>query len=158
MKIFEKSEKSPKNLRFYINAVLTYLLIATIVFSAVSFAGYASKAIGSDSARVAKFDVSVAAAQSNEDIELDLSEDSPSGTYAFTVTNNSEVAVNYTIVVSGCPEGVEISVDDSHSLETPRTLAIGAVHNRTLTFTPADDAEGVDPTSVSISIVAEQID
>ena len=81
---------------------LIYLLIVTATVTGVSLSRYSTSSGGSDSARVAKFDVVISHVEwsedENNDIFLVLT---PGGTrnYVFTVTNNSEVAVRARLII-----------------------------------------------------------
>ena len=115
MKLFKQENEGRK--KFPINAILTYVLIATIAFSAISFASYASQASGSDSARVAK--VNVVTAPTFEDgaavtpIECKVTEGEENNAKVdFTISNNdSEVSLKYSVIVESSvaiPECVSV--------------------------------------------------
>lgn len=129
MKLFKQENEGRK--KFPINAILTYVLIATIAFSAISFASYASQASGSDSARVAK--VNVVTAPTFEDgaavtpIECKVTEGEENNAKVdFTISNNdSEVSLKYSVIVESSvaiPECVSVKLKyDSATFEPTST-------------------------------------
>jgi len=151
-------------------AVLLMLVLLSTAAVTGRFARYISSSSGSDSARVAKFDVAVS----------DIAFNNGDGTYTFTVTNNSEVTVGYSIVVQMHPKltatvGAETKKTDSW--DNPVTfendgwkLAPGAVaQDLTVTFAPDTWRGLTDPDTnygaqetveldFAVSVTAEQID
>ena len=88
--------KTKLNIPMCAAAVLLFLTLLSIHLTSGLFARYTTTVTASDSARVAKFDVDVTA--DINDITVDCAQ-SDSGTFILTVTNNSEVAVNYVIKI-----------------------------------------------------------
>lgn len=161
MKLFRyhgkhERKKAP---RLPLSAYLSYLLVATFLFTGVSFSKFATTASGSDRARVAGFRVTVSGQQASaEDIELSVGDESSSGTYTFTVNNGSEVTVRYQLILENLPAGVVAVVSDGNALSTFRTLAPQNQEELTLTFTAAVDATAVDDQTVTVRVYAEQVD
>ncbi len=92
-----------------IKCIVMYILIAILVlvdiFMCFTLAKYIAKGNpAGDSARVAKFDVSITDTNGNaltdENLEMDLGKSLDPATYDFKVENNSEVAVEYTLVLT----------------------------------------------------------
>ena len=158
------------NIPMFAALILLLLTMVTTHMTSGLYARYTASATGSDSARVAKFDVAVS----------DIAFNNGDGTYTFTVTNNSEVTVGYSIVVQMHPKltatvGAETKKTDSW--DNPVTfendgwkLAPGAVaQNLTVTFaldtwrglTDPDTNYGEQETvelEFAVSVTAEQID
>lgn len=111
-------------------AVLLCMVLGSFYLMGGMFARYATTGTGSDSARVAKFDVKVTG---SEDVTVDCAESSE-GTYKITISNESEVAVTYDIDVT-----YNAVVGVTHKLEQEfGTLAVGATNAENpgvLTFT-----------------------
>lgn len=164
--------KGKAKLNIPICAALALLLLTVISFHLTSglFARYRAMSSSSDSARVARFDV---------DATVQAKEGS-TDTFTVAVTNHSEVAVKYSIVVhldaaldaevSG--DGVEKHVSDEKTEITfthdDWALAPnGAAASHTLTFSVTDwtfvTKEGIGNSATkesafTVDIVAEQID
>lgn len=128
MKRRGKYEKKAK-FRLPLSAYLTYLLVATLMFTSVSFSKYATTASGSDSARVACWVADITGNEKSGNRTLDGVGEGMSGgqnnldsfLYEVTVTNVKddlvcEVSMDYTIYVEldeGVPKDlVDITVDD----------------------------------------------
>lgn len=110
------------------------LLLCLVMVSAYMTSGllarYTTSAQASDTARVAKFDVQVTGTPQNVEINASVSS---SGVYHITITNQSEVAVQYTLAVSDI-SAVHATFDQSSG-----TLAPGADPiSRTLTLEVTD--------------------
>lgn len=158
------------NIPMFAALILLLLTMVTTHMTSGLYARYTASATGSDSARVAKFDVIVSEGVFNNG----------DGTYTFTVTNNSEVTVGYSIVVQMHPKltatvGAETKKTDSW--DNPVTfendgwkLAPGAVaQDLTVTFAPDSWRGLTDPNTnngaqetveleFAVSVTAEQID
>lgn len=92
-------------------SLLCFVLISTYMMSGL-YARYTSSGSGDDTARVAKFDVSYAW-EGEVDIKV---QNSLEGSYTFSVTNNSEVAVRYSLYLNfdtAFPEYLTVKVDDT---------------------------------------------
>ena len=117
-------EKRKINIPMLLAIVLFYLTVLSTHLTGGLFARYVTKADGTDSARVAKFDV-----QTTGD----------SGDYALLVENKSEVAISYTITVEVNPIdfGIIVTLEDTELNTNSAT---------TLTVTPPPLAPGKDAT------------
>lgn len=76
--------------------ILFILTLISMHLTSGLFARYTVTATGSDTARVAKFDVQAGV---GENITMDCTLGTDPGKYSITVKNNSEVAVRYSITV-----------------------------------------------------------
>ena len=123
--------------------LLCMTLFSTSMLSGL-YAKYIAKNNGEDSARVAKFDVT---AEWSEDVTVNASLGQTNGTYNFTVTNNSEVAITYDLVITfpgGIPDYLQTSLHDKVAAKSGNTITFSKVASlapatadtqRTLTFT-----------------------
>ncbi len=162
---------------FYV--ALSVLCVTLVSFSLTGglFAKYTSSVSGSDSARVAKYDVSV-----SEISPIALNSYDPDALVSeclFTVTSNSEVSIRYDIVVDfgmALPDFVSFKIDGrTGAADTANTeftfedmgeFILGAegytgkkTHTLTFEVEPAHHEDGnVLLENVALRIVAEQID
>lgn len=159
---------------------LCYLLVAVLAFTGASVAGYKTESSGDDSARVARFEVTAAPA-GGQSTAFTLNSTTKSGNYSFTVTNNSETAVSYDVVVTvpdgkTMPNGVTVSLKNAAGNDVSRKdgetgsteytfpnagrfeAASPAEQTLTLTFTAGDGASSGSVNGISVDVVATQID
>lgn len=157
-------DKLRNKIRLSKPALLSCLLIAALLLSCVSLARYIALSSERTSARVAKFSVSAVKMNGQEDIiPLDAME-SNNGTYTFTVYNDSEVSVNYSIVIRDLPDGVDVAIDGERlnvenktATTAAKELEISQTHTCTLSFTALESvAEGMY--DISLQVLFEQID
>lgn len=159
-------KETKKHKRFPVGACLVYLLLICTLFAGISFSRYATTSAGGDSARVAKFSVT-AEADSTNPADIALSAENTSGTYKFTVTNDSEVLVKYSVIVSGVPNGVTVKLNEG-TAQTPASgeltlageqITFGGTKDAELTFALAENVtENVDLTEVTVNVLVEQVD
>ena len=147
---------------------LVFLLVVTLAVG-TSIARYSSSASGDAAARVALFNMAADPAAGQADtIDLKAGYDTSSGTYRFTVTNNSEVLVQYGITAENVPANVKVTAQQGTNTQTitstggemtfaAKELAMGAADDWTLTFQALDDAAAVSQ-QVTIKIHTEQVD
>lgn len=156
---------------------LCYLLVAVLAFTGASVAGYKTENSGDDSARVARFNIEAAQAD-GQGTAFKLDATHLSDSYRFTVTNGSETAVSYDVVVKvpgGMPGGVTVSLTNAAgdvSRETGETgntvytfpnagkfeAASPAEQTLTLTFAAGTGASSGSVSGISVDVVATQID
>lgn len=121
-----------------------YLLVATVVFTGVTFSSYISTTSGQDSARVAKFDIKGSGTQAIE-IAAGAMIPGDSFTKQFTIQNSSEVAVELTITAEMM----------YHKL--PLQLTIDSVENQLISTLPVGSAEQTYTLTVSWPSTANDI-
>ena len=157
---------------------LCYLLVAVLAFTGASVAGYRTENSGDDSARVARFDVT-AAPVNGQGTAFTLNSTTKSDNYSFTVTNNSETAVSYDVVVTvpdgkSLPNGVTVSLKNGDATVSGQVDTTGRVYTfpnagkfeaaipdtqtLTLTFTAGTGASSGSVRNISVDVVATQID
>lgn len=172
-----------QKVRLPLRAYLSYLLIATLLLTGVSFSKFASTGGADDSARVAL--VMLDGGGSGE-TDLSLGNGVASAEYSFYITNSnasgqvSEVPLRYTVFVTmpdgqSLPTGVTVTLTYENTAYNPVSsengvytfdggadfaAGVSAQHDYTLTFTVDEAQISVDSTftGISISVKAEQID
>ena len=158
--------KNKVNIPLFLAGILFCLTLISISLTSNLIAKYSTTVSGSDGARVAKFNVSATEDNSQPDtIELVPGDRDSSGTYKFTIKNNSEVVVKNSVIVENVPENVQVKFNNSAS-ETSGgaditfdvgVLDIGGSVDCTLTFY-ADTNCDTQIKDVTIQVVAEQVD
>ena len=158
-----------KRTRLPLSVWLAFLLLVTLTVGS-TLARYNTSVSGDTTARVAKFEMAADPAAGQADtIDLKAGYDTSSGTYSFTVTNNSEVLVQYSITAENVPANVKVTARQGTNTETitstggemtfaAKELAMGAADDWTLTFQALDDAAAVSQQQVTIKIHTEQVD
>lgn len=119
---------TPAGIVLRIIIVLLCLIVLSIYFMDGLYARYVSNGTGSDSARVAKFDVDVVG--NAQDIEI--STDSADNNYLITITNRSEVDISYQLTVDVDPPLLGTFTDGTGYLNPGESITA------TLTFTVLD--------------------
>lgn len=170
----KNSRKGSKILRLPLHTYLSYLLLATFVFTGVSFSKYSTAAVARDSGRVAAFSVGIQGEK--EDVSLVLNKEKTSATYSFTVTSNSEVRVYDRVTVKlpqALPAGVTMTATVNGSHSEPVSTDNGYVfvdsfgygnqaHNWVLTFTADPDVvditEDLSLNGITVYVEAAQLD
>ncbi len=111
---------------------IALILLCMVAFSTSMLAGlyarYTAKGRGDDTARVAKFDVNVEGF--SEDVTVDASQGKTSGTYTFTVKNDSEVAITYDLVITfekALPAGVSVSLQGETGIPDGNTVTFSKI-------------------------------
>lgn len=137
----KKTTTGPLLLRIAL-ILLCMTLFSTSMLSGL-YAKYTAKNNGEDSARVAKFNV----AADWKGVTVAASSVQTNGEYQFTVTNNSEVAITYDLVITfpgGIPDYLQTSLPDKVAAKSGNTITFSDVASlapatadtqRTLTFT-----------------------
>ena len=139
--------KAKLNIPMCAAAVLLFLTLLSIHLTSGLFARYTTTVTAGDSARVAKFDVDVTA--DINDITVDCAQ-SDSGTFILTVTNNSEVAVNYVIKIKqpGSVDGTDLYLTkDDEKDQTGQLWKFTPDENNVYTFTIKEKLDPVGGTT-----------
>ena len=174
-----KVAKLDTNKLYRVVAVLLVLAVGLSMLATSPYAKYATSASSTDSARVAKFSVTAAKASTQTSEELSLSTDSTTATYAFTVTNESEVVISYDVklTVPSAMTGVTpklvkadntevtgtTSDNKTYTFSNAGTLAANAgstnAANHTIKFAlDTSTAETATYTGIKLDVVATQVD
>ena len=147
---------------FVFNLGLVLMCLMLISFSMMGglYARYSTTATGEATAQIAKFDVQVTG--DTTDVDVDVAEEKE-GVYTFTITNNSDVTVEYDLTMDyGQPvSGIVANFDHNEG-----NLLSGENVARKLTFTVdlAEVTKGMSGPSDSISchftvtVNVEQVD
>ena len=170
-------------------ALVCALLVSTYMMSGM-YARYCTTASGDDSARIAKFSVDENDQWDSVDVNVKLNFYNPAqleSTLEFSVTSDSEVAVQYDVIVT-LPDGLAphyewlvltlsrvgeepvtaTCVGNVYTITAAGTFAANDAidtHNCTLTFAIADAYQGNPPAglenfvnNIQLTVHAEQID
>ncbi len=165
---------------FHKRRLVRIFLFGTLLFALLggyavgAFARYRSSVWSADRARVAKFDVSAVCTLEATDLEFALSSESPTASYPFSVTSESEVALSYDVVVtlpSPLPSYISLTIPsaDGETL-TPTSsdglrytfsnvgsfTASGGTNTHTLTVCAANFDNDVSLSDVQVQVVATQ--
>lgn len=157
--------KNKVNIPLFLAGILFCLTLISISLTSNLIAKYSTTVSGSDSARVAKLDVGTTPNSQSNNIELVPGDRDSSGTYKFTIKNNSEVVVKYSVIVKNVPVNVQVKFNDSDPVTSSSkdiafdvgVLDIGGRVECTLTFS-ALGGSATQITQVKIQVVAEQVD
>ena len=129
----KKSNRAPAFTVVHFALILLCLVLVSTYATMGLHASYKSGATGTDSARVAKFDVDVTGS-GNDAVAVHTSQ-AANNTCTITIANKSEVAVRYTLKVSDIPDVVVTF----SSTEGTLGVGVGAeAATHTLTFTVSD--------------------
>ena len=171
------NKKSP--ILFYIGLILLAVVLISAYMVSGLYPKYTSMATGSDSARVAKFDVTNNIDSHSADIRLNFFDaDALSDSFLFTVESKSEVSLTYDVVVT-LPEGTyewlnitldgegdavinknEFTFEDVDGFE----VATNKPKQHTLVFAIKDEfignSEGINDidSTVTVTVHVEQVD
>jgi hypothetical protein len=170
---------------FYFGLALLFLFSLSSYFTGGLYARYTTGAVGEDSARVARFDISNTineTAPYNAAIDLNFYDPAKlTDTVQFLVESSSEVAVEYTVIVTMPSDGGDYSwLDVKLGGASPTTsgggeyvfsglapMAAGITNtvNHSLVFTIKPDFKGAPPAELKnitnkaqITVHAQQID
>ena len=159
---------------FYASMVLLCLVMISSSMTGGLFARYTTSVTGSDSARVAKFDVSITDLTSTNLSLNSFDQDKLSANTTFTVTSNSEVTVKYSLVVtfpSALPAYLTLTLDgnsattvsgNTYTFTNVGSFAPGtgnsATHKMTFAVAPGLQAADVSMNNISVDVIFEQID
>ena len=157
--------KNKVNIPLFLAGILFCLTLISSSLTSNLIAKYSTTASGSDSARVARFDVNTSNNSQPGTIELVPGDSDSSGTYIFTIKNNSEVVVKNSVIVKGVPEQVKVGFNQIEKTQIGTDdltfdageLDIGASVDCTLTFS-ALDGSATQVAQVTIQVLAEQVD
>jgi len=172
-------KKAKLNIPLCAAAVLLCLTLVSIHLTSGLYARYTASATGSDSARVAKFDVAVSIAPADGGVTL--SNENKSGSYTIIIENKSEVAIEYSLALSFAdrPDGLGAKLGEANGVADNKTISFSdkftlapgtssAGHILTLTMAAGQwgditkDMSGISGTTASmpftVEVAAVQID
>lgn len=102
-----RSSMTPGERLMFLAGTLFCLVLITTSMMGGLFARYTTTGSGSDSARVAKWDVDV---NGISDVNIEYGKSDSEGAYTFTVDNKSEVAVEYNVKVEILPAAPDFTI------------------------------------------------
>ncbi len=163
--------KSAFNLSYLLLIVLFCFAISTSFMTLSYMAKFVSTDEAGDGARVAKFDISSIIANGQEG-SIVLSANSSSATYSFSVTSESDVAVEYDVVLEfpdALSENVKLALDSAENTPDNEGNAYtftdagefpvgGGTNTHTLIFNVSEFGAEAVWEDVAVKVVARQID
>ncbi len=174
------------NIALFTAAVLLCLTLLTTHLTSGLYARYTTEASSSDSARVAKFVVTAAPANSDTS-SITLTDKSPEAAYTFSVSGETETTWKYDIIVKQAngerlPNGISLTLEQegvsialplkfeetqqlgtgfAYRVKSVQTVQPGSHHaDYTISFT-ADYktlTDGIVMKDITISVLATQVD
>ncbi len=105
-----------KQLKIVLKYVFVCLLLMIVCCLPFTMTKYIQTNQSNSNAYVAKFDISITPSENNN-LSIDLNEGQTASTYSFTVTNNSEVNIDYDIVLTfkqALPQGISLALDGAN--------------------------------------------
>ena len=159
---------------FYVGLVLLCATLISFSLTGGLFARYTTSASASDSARVARFDVTFLDVTENAMVLNSYDPTKLSASTEFTISSNSEVAISYGVIIElpqSLPEYVTITVDGTtatgvdalskvFTFDELGSFAPGeneATHTVTFEVDPAWQEADLSYSEVSVRVYAEQI-
>lgn len=138
--------EKPKRFKLPFSAYLSYLLVACLLLTGVTFSGYVSTVSGGDGASVAKFEITAEMSKDGMSIDLiqpitaALAPGETDESHQVVVENKSDVTVAYT-VTTGRDEGVHPLPELEAKLTYMSGEAIWDDTNKYYTLAPGKQAE-----------------
>ncbi len=139
----------------YFLCIISCILLSAYLVSDVA-ARFKTEASGSDSARAAKFSISAVVLEGQEN-DFALSFDKQTAIYSFKVSSDSEVSIEYDVILefpSNVPEGVKITIDDKTASVDGRICTIYNVG----TFSAGNYEENEHTMKIEVSLFDEDSD
>lgn len=162
-------ETRKKKFKLPLSAYLSYLLLASFLFSFVTFSSYVTGTSNSSTGRAAMFQVVVDSQA--KDLVIDVNEDIFTDQFNFSVKSNSEVAATYDVVIDlkvELPEGLTMKLDTKTADIVENNVytfnSVGnfaplddSIHNHSLIFIATEDlAEHVELNDLQIKVLMSQ--
>lgn len=133
-KRFNKNLKT-ENPKTLVRIVFVLLLLVMVFCASMTISKYVTMGSGSDNASVAKFDV-VVTPGANSSLSINLNNSQTAATYSFSVKNNSEVKIQYDVVVTfqeALPSGITLTLDGS-AYTSSSSSKVFTFANKTLSY------------------------
>lgn len=169
MKLWNRKGKYSRRKKLPVATYLVYLLIATFLFTGVSFSKYATTASGSDEARVAAFDFEFVLTGSGAESKVVAVDTYPGfdESYTIQVTDKSEVAMKYKVTAENLTDNTPLTAAitlDGEAYDSATFFTTSEHGTRELELTLSWDGNNnaasyageVD--AIRITVTAEQID
>lgn len=137
--------KAKLNIPMCAALVLLFLTLISIHMTSGLYARYVATASGSDSARVAKFDVRTSL--DNQDIVIDCTKATENNKYVVTVENQSEVTVKYDLYITITSKAPQKNADGQIIQFNATDLTVSFTETPDNADTPAAADNIPDPSS-----------
>lgn len=150
----------------FINFVLVFFLLFTSYFSLVTLSKYIGKTEKNGFLSIAKWDVELDTAMSNESLSIVHGNDTHS--YIFKVISKSEVSAKYSIMLKGLPDGIKVSIDNGEFYEPIDNQLvftdvgifnaddINPIHEHIITFSMPLDSTTEGISDIDFDLIFEQ--
>lgn len=140
-----------------------YFILLSSFFSYKTFSKYSTDINKNTNATVAKWDVS----SNIPNASINLISSDEDNTYILNITNNSEVAAKYSIIVSNIPVGTLVALDNGkytnyssrvlfNNVGTIKTNATNKTKSHTIKFKAVPEAEEVSNRNIKIQVTFNQ--
>lgn len=99
----------------FVMFLIIYFIFLTLSFTMFTLSKYVGRVERMGTATIAEWDVDLDTTNGNEGVTgdtLSITSGTTSQDYRLNVTNNSEVSVSYSVIITSLPEGVTVAVDD----------------------------------------------
>ncbi len=164
--------KKLKNGRFSRSIIFITIMITLLTCCVFGvFARYTTTISGTATLKVAKWDVSVEFTGEKTDFTLIDKDGQETAEYIFTVTNNSDVALTYDVVLTlpkKLPEGITLEIGDSLLTKTNNDLTYtfsnvgivdvgGKPNNHTLKISSDFKHNSIKIEGIKVSVIATQV-
>ncbi len=163
-----KTKKETK--RKFIVFIFLYALFLVSYFGVKSLAKFASRVDSSGNVTVAKWAVSLIGADNQTLPNITIGDNSTNQDYNLSVTSNSEVALNYSLVINNVPDDLVVQIDHD-TIHTPDTTThkiivnnLGSfiandsndTRNHTLSFSVPIDSDTITNQTLDIDVIFTQ--
>ena len=148
--------------------IFAYILVLALCDIFTTFAKYKSVVSKSYSSKIAKWDVSIIIDEYHVLPTMVIGDDSTFQDYNFSITSISEVAADYSVIISNVPSGVSVKVDDDiiydednntisiTNLGSFNAKDINSTHNHKLTFMVPIGIEEIENAILDLDVIITQ--
>ena len=164
-----KITKKEATIKKLVTFFFIYFIFFTTYFSMITLSKYAGTSAGNGLATTAKWNVSIDTSDSSD--TLNIVSGNITQSYKLKISSTSEVAANYSLILSGLPDNIEVSIDGG-SYQKPVNNQIifsnmglfnandsNTEHTHTLTFNAPLDADipSVNEINIDVDFVQKQL-
>ena len=146
-----------------------YFILLTSYFTVHTFSKYLDVIQKQGTVNVAKWNVSIDG-ETNSSLDIisgNLQDNLEQQSYILTVTSTSEIASDYSILITNVPEGIEVKINDDIIEENNNEILIenvgsfnandvNSTHNHILTFIDPTSAQEISNQEISIDVIFTQ--
>ncbi len=154
-----------KKVIIYISTIIFTLLL---LYASNSYALFKRKLNSTGRLNLASWNVHLN--QTNSNNSLTIIEGVQTGTYTLSVTNDSQVDIRYSVIISNVPTGVEVSINNGTTFEPEQDHVVSfadvgtilfsdsdRTNEHTLIFRATSTSSPVTAQTVNIDVIAKQI-